>query len=154
MRGNFVAAATGLFWALTILGLRWLGRARDDRGTGSAAASAVACGSLIAFLVALPFALPFGPTSTTDWAVVGFLGVFQIALAYVFMISGMRRVGAFESSLLLLLEPILCPLWAWLVHGEHPTMWASLGGAVIICASAAFTILRGGNRAVSDTPMS
>ncbi len=147
MRGNIVAAATGLFWALTILGLRWLGRARDDRDTGSTAASAVACGNLIAFLAALPFAFPLGPTSPTDWAVVGFLGVFQIALAYVFMVSGMRRVGAFEGSLLLLLEPILCPLWAWLVHGEEPTLWAGFGGAVIISATAVFTILGGRLRA-------
>jgi len=152
MRGNLVAAATGLFWALTILGLRWLGRAGDDQGAGDNAASAVVCGNVIACLAALPFALPLGPTNPSDWAIVSFLGVFQIAVAYVFMVNGMRRVGAFEGSLLLLLEPILCPLWAWLVHGEQPTLWASLGGAIIISATAVFTILRGGNRAVGQTP--
>ncbi len=152
MRGNFVAAATGLFWAFTILGLRWLGRAGSSQEAGGTAASAVVCGNVIACLVALPFALPLGPTTPSDWAVVGFLGVFQIAVAYVFMVNGMRRVGAFEGSLLLLLEPILSPLWAWLMHGEQPTVWASLGGAIIICATAVFTILRGGSRAVRQTP--
>jgi DME family drug/metabolite transporter len=143
MRGNLVAAATGLFWALTILGLRWLGRAGSDATAGSAAATAVACGNAIACLAALPFALPLGPTSTTDWAVVGFLGVFQIAIAYVFMVNGIRRVGAFEGSLLLLLEPILNPVWAWLVHAEKPTLWAAFGGAIIISATAVFTIVAG-----------
>ena len=78
-----------------------------------------------------------------DWAVVGFLGVFQIAVAYVFMVNGIRRVGAFEGSLLLLLEPILNPVWAWLVHAEKPTFWAALGGAIIISATAVFTIVAG-----------
>jgi drug/metabolite transporter (DMT)-like permease len=140
MSGNLVAASTGIFWALTILGLRWLGRASDDDATGPTAASAVACGNIIACLAALPMALPFGRLPASDVAVVAFLGVFQIAVAYIFMVGGMRRVDAFESSLLLLLEPILSPLWAWLVHGEQPTFWASLGGAIIISATAAFTV--------------
>lgn len=141
IRGNLVAAATGLFWALTILGLRWLGRESQDENAGNSAASAVACGNTIACFAALGLALPFEQPTATDWAVVGFLGVFQIAVAYVFMVGGMRRVNAFESSLLLLLEPILSPLWAWLVHGEQPTAWASFGGAVIITATAVFTLV-------------
>lgn len=27
---------------------------------------------------------------------------------------------ALETSLLLLLEPVLNPIWAWLAHGERP----------------------------------
>ena len=148
--GNLVAASTGIFWALTILGLRWLGRASADEVDGFTAASAVACGNAIACLAATPFAFPLGHPSTTDWAVVVFLGVFQIAVAYIFMIGGMRRVGAFEGSLLLLLEPILSPFWAWLVHGEQPSLWASLGGAIIISATAVFTILGSGKRATTS----
>jgi drug/metabolite transporter (DMT)-like permease len=141
MRGNLVATATGLCWALTILGLRWLGRASHNQAAGSTAASAVACGNVIACLATVPFAIPLGHPSTTDWAVVTFLGVFQIAVAYVFMVGGMQRVGAFEGSLLLLLEPILSPLWAWLVHGERPTFWASFAGVIIISGTAVFTLL-------------
>ncbi len=151
MRGNLVAALTGICWALTILGLRWLGRASTGKAAGSTAASAVACGNVIACLAAMPFALPFGHPSATDWAVVGFLGVFQIAVAYIFMVGGMSRVGAFEGSLLLLLEPVLSPLWAWLVHGEQPSFWANLGGAVIISATAVFTLLGRGKPPTVDT---
>jgi len=148
--GNLVAASTGIFWALTILGLRWLGRASANEVAGSTAASAVACGNAIACLAAMPFGLPLGHPSTTDWAVVVFLGVFQIAVAYIFMVGGMRRVGAFEGSLLLLLEPILSPFWAWLVHGEQPNLWASFGGAIIISATAVFTILGSRKRATTS----
>ena len=135
--GNILGAAAGLSWALSIIGLRWLGR--DQRGeepAGSAALAAAACGNLIAFLIAVPMALPFGVISPLDWVTVIYLGVFQIAVAYVFLTRGVRRVGALEVSLLLLLEPVLNPVWALIVHGEQPTMWAIVGGAVIVGATA------------------
>lgn len=138
LRGNLVGALTGLFWALTILGLRWLGRGAAGDPSAPSAASAVACGNLIACAAALPMALPIATATRTDWLVVAFLGVFQIAIAYVFMVRGMRRVGALEASLLLLLEPVLTPLWAWLVHGEAPTLWALAGGGIIVAATALF----------------
>ena len=39
-----------------------------------------------------------------------------------------------------LLEPVLNPVWAWLVHGEMPTGWALLGGAVIMVATTVRTV--------------
>ena len=42
---------------------------------------------------------------------------------------------AFEASLLLLLEPVLNPIWAWLVHGERPGAGSLAGGSVIIFAT-------------------
>jgi len=35
-----------------------------------------------------------------------------------------------------LVEPVLSPIWAWLVHGETPGPLAVLGGAVILTATA------------------
>jgi drug/metabolite transporter (DMT)-like permease len=138
LRGNFVAAAAGVFWALTIVGLRWLGRAGPG-GASNAAASATICGNAIAALVSAPLALPIVGATATDWGSVVFLGVFQIALAYVFMIRGVRTVGALEVSLLVLLEPVLNPVWSWWVHGEQPSTRALLGGTVIIVATALHT---------------
>jgi drug/metabolite transporter (DMT)-like permease len=141
MRGNLIAAGAGLSWALTIVGLRWLGRESPAGGSAATApaAAAVACGNLVACVVVLPFALPMFGITATDWVVVAFLGIFQIALAYIFLVRGVRSVGALEVSLLVLLEPILSPLWAWFLHGERPTTWAILGGAIIITATALYT---------------
>src|SRR6266850_3498968 len=52
--GNILATLSGLSWAFTLMGLRWMGR---NEGAGSAA-PAVVIGNLIAFFVGLPFALP------------------------------------------------------------------------------------------------
>lgn len=149
LRGNLLALAAGVCWALTIMGLRWLGRGAGQ-GDG-AAASAVACGNLIAFAAVLPWALPVPSASTVDWLLVAYLGIFQIALAYLFLTRGVRRVAALEASLLLLVEPVLNPVWAWLVHGEVPTGWALVGGAVILAATTLKTALGSGRSKATDS---
>jgi DME family drug/metabolite transporter len=131
--GNVLALISGVTWAGTLLGLRWLARAE---GSVQAAAGATLAGNLIAFAVCLPFALP--PSGDgQDWALVAYLGVFQIALAYVLLTAAVRHVTAFEVSLLLIAEPALSPVWAWLVHGEAPGGLAILGGALIVGGTAA-----------------
>jgi DME family drug/metabolite transporter len=130
--GNVLALLSGVFWGLTVMGLRFLGRGDSD---WSPAASLY--GNVIAALGCLPMALPVVSSRPVDWALVAGLGVFQIALAYVFLIRGLRQVTALEASLLLLLEPVLNPIWAWLVHGERPGSWSLAGGFLILAATLA-----------------
>lgn len=146
--GNLLAAGCGLCWGLTVMGLRWLARsARSDRDLSVAA---VTCGNLTACVIALPFAFPIPAVGPLDWLLVLFLGVFQIALAYVFLTRGVRHVAALEASLLLLLEPVLNPVWAWLIQGEQPTLWALAGGIIIIVATATAALLAPAPAAVSE----
>jgi len=133
VRGNLLALISGFCWALTVVGLRWLS-AKPGRGTPIAA---VTSGNLTAFLVTLPFALPLGAHSITDWSVLVYLGVFQIALAYVLVTSAINHIPALEASVILLIEPALNPVWAWLVQGEVPAIWAMAGGAIILAATTA-----------------
>ena len=71
------------------------------------------------------------------------LGAIQIGLAYACLTRGLRQVPALEASLLLMVEPVLNPVWAWLVHGERPSHWALLGGALIIGATTAQAVVQG-----------
>ena len=128
--GNVLALASGVAWALTIMGLRHLGRGGESWGPAAAF-----WGNLFAALGCLPMALPLGPSQPADWLLVAVLGVFQISLAYVFLLRGLEKVGAFEASLLLLLEPVLNPIWAWMVHGERPGAWSMAGGALILLST-------------------
>lgn len=132
--GNLVGAFSGLMWALTLAGLRWAERHREGDAEVTAA-SATMWGNVFGFLGCLPLALPVAGARATDWLLIGYLGVFQVGLAYVFLTRGLGRLTAVEVSLLLLLEPALSPFWAWLVHGEFPGLWASAGGAVILAAT-------------------
>jgi drug/metabolite transporter (DMT)-like permease len=157
--GNLVAAAGGLGWALTILGLRWLAadrRATGDGGTtgdrratagrggsgnrpGSvepAAAATVLANAAVA-AACLPW-LAAAPSriAVADWTAILWLGVFQVGLAYVLLARAVRYLPAFEVAMLTLVEPVLSPLWAWLLHGERPGAWALAGGGLILATGA------------------
>jgi DME family drug/metabolite transporter len=147
--GNILATLSGLSWALTLMGLRWMGR---HEGAGSAA-PAVVIGNLIAFFVGLPFALPVIGARPLDWAIVGGLGTIQIGVAYVFLTAGMRHVRALEASMLLLLEPVLNPVWSWLIHGEKPRAWSLVGGAIILGGTLVKTWLDSREGRTKETTM-
>jgi len=71
--------------------------------------------------------------------VILYLGVVQIGLAYVLVVRGIRHVPVFEATTVLMLEPAMNPIWAWLVDGEKPTPGSLTGGAVILLATLANT---------------
>ena len=131
--GNLLAALSGVIWAGTLLFLRHLGKSGADETGGL---GAVIVGNAMACLVAIPFAWPLPSASAAAWATLVYLGVFQIGLAYVLFTRAIRQVSALEASLLLLIEPVLNPMWTWLVHGESPGIYTLVGGAVIVSATA------------------
>jgi drug/metabolite transporter (DMT)-like permease len=134
--GNLLAIASGVTWAGTILGLRWM-------GTGpraSAPVAAVVAGNTLAFAMCLPFMFPLA-LGTDDMLVLAYLGVCQIALPYLAVSRAVGHVGALDISLILLVEPVLSSVWAWAVHDEVPGALAIAGGATLIAATAAKAIL-------------
>jgi drug/metabolite transporter (DMT)-like permease len=129
--GDALALASGLTFAFTIAGMRWLGTRPGD----NAASSAVVAGNVIAALFCAPLALPLDGIGVADAATILYLGIFQIGLAYAWMARALPHVPAFEASILLLAEPVFNPLWTWLTQGEKPGGWAILGGAMILGAT-------------------
>jgi len=134
-RGNVVALVSGLSYALMLAGLRWLGR-HPERDAGLAS---VAMGNMLACVATLPMALPVRSLSLADGAVILYLGAFQIGLAYICVTRAMRHVTAFEANAVLLVEPALNPVWAWMVHGERPPALALTGGGLILSATLVHT---------------
>ena len=132
--GNILGAVSGLTWALTVSGLRWLGRRESG---GNAATATVVLGNLLACVVIFPMALPAPHADWKNLAVLFYLGVFQIGLAYLFVTRAIRHVPAFEATTVLLLEPALNPVWVWLVQSERPAI-TSIGGGVLILSATLF----------------
>ncbi len=146
--GNVLALLSGLSYALVILGLRWLSlEAGSDEHEGL---RAVVCGNVLAAIGCAPGLWSQGGPGVFwnavvehpwELAVVGYLGVFQIGLAYWLMVRAVRRLRAVETALLLLLEPTLSPFWAgWLV-GELPAVTTWVGGVLVVVATAWHAIL-------------
>lgn len=130
VRGNILAIASGVTYAAMLMGLRYMGK------KGGSPATAAVIGNGLAFLAASSWMFPLGSHTAVDWAVILYLGIFQIGVAYAILTRAINHVPALEASLLLFLEPALSPLWAWVVHGEYPGPWALLGGALIMGAMA------------------
>lgn len=142
--GDRVAIVSGLSYALLMLGVRWL--SRSGRGEEYAL---VAWGNL--FTAPVAFALmPLIPQvpivgTPTDWLVIAVLGVFQVGLAYTLLVRGLAGVPAVRASLVMMIEPALSTVLAWLVHGEVPHALAALGGGLIlgsVLASVCFAPVR------------
>lgn len=133
--GDLFAIASGVAYALLLLGMRWLSRA----GTGEQCA-AIAWGNLLTAPVAIALMPAFDQTpiagSAQDWLVIGCLGVFQVGLAYALLVRAIPHVPAMRASLIMMIEPALNSAFAWLVHDERPHPLA-LGGGVLILASVA-----------------
>jgi len=128
--GNAFALGASLSWGLTLLGIRRLARGAD--GAPERVLAATLLGNGILFVFCLPIMDPPLGFGTVDWLWVIYLGVFQIALAYVWLARGARAVPAFELSLLLLLEAVLNPIWTFLFLGEAMGSLALLGSAIIL----------------------
>jgi len=132
LAGNLMGVVSGLFFGLTVLLLR--------RDQSRDAMASVFLGNLLAAAIALPFAWGNLALDAKGFAVVAFLGIVQMGVAYILFVRGLSVVPAAEASLLGMLEPTFNPLWAFLGLGERPSGWALLGGAIVLASVAGRTV--------------
>jgi drug/metabolite transporter (DMT)-like permease len=64
-------------------------------------------------------------------------GVAQFGLPYVLYAAGSRWVPAQRAILIIMLEPVLNPIWVFIAHGEKPH-WSTLVGGGLILASVCY----------------
>jgi len=135
--GNLLALASGLCFALYVLLLRHAKARTVNR------ASSVIYGSLLLVIFAAPAGLAAIPRLTRhDVLVVLYLGVVQIGLAYtLFTVAMARGVRSLDAGIIGYIEPVLNPIWVFLVLGEKPSGWALLGGVIIIVAVVSHMLL-------------
>jgi len=128
--GNILALFSGFCFALYFLLLRHP-RAREVNR-----ASSVIYGNLIAIVLTAPWGLTALKHMTAhDAFSVTYLGVVQLGIAYALFTTGMARgVRSLDASIICYIEPVLNPVWVFLVLGERPSRWALLGGTIIIAA--------------------
>jgi drug/metabolite transporter (DMT)-like permease len=91
----------------------------------------------VSALVLVPFILGSGMPTPGQLVVLFFYGAGQMALPYWLMAKGLRDVPPQEAGTLTLLEPLLNPLWAYLVFPrERPSVYTLVGGLFILGALA------------------
>jgi len=93
--------------------------------------SAISCSGLLTALLVLPLASPL-MISQSDFGYLLLMGLYVVPVGSALLYVGPRYVPAAEVGLLLPMEPILGPLWVWLVLTEQPSVNTLAGGAIIL----------------------
>ena len=94
---------------------------------------AVFLGALICMAVAGPLAGGMH-VSAKDAALLFVFGALNLALGMILFVTGVRLLPAALAALIGTAEPVLGPVWVWLVHGEVPSGRTLTGGSVVIVA--------------------
>lgn len=89
-----------------------------------------------AALLMAPFALMYAWPTWPQLGVLCLFGVVQMGLPYLLVAYGLRSVSPQEAGTIMLIEPILNPVWAYLAAGEAPSVYTFIGGMFIIGALA------------------
>lgn len=146
--GNVMALASGFFFALYFLLLRHPQARLVNR------ASSVVYGNLLVVLVAAPWGFAaLTHMDRQDWFSVLYLGVVQLGISYVLFTVGMERgVRSLDAGIICYIEPVLNPVWVFLVLGERPSRWALLGGAIITTAVIIHTLLDARSKSIRKQP--
>jgi drug/metabolite transporter (DMT)-like permease len=76
-----------------------------------------------------------------SWVGLILLGVVQLGLSYVLYSEAIKHVTALEAVLLPGIEPILNPIWVFLILGEIPGKWALVGGFIVFISVTARCVI-------------
>ena len=123
--GNIIALVDGFCFAWMTLFMR---RQKDG-----SALSSLLLGNLLAGAIGLPFMFQSMP-DLSGWIGLSLLGMLQLGVPYILFALALRHVRAVEGILIPMIEPVLNPVWVFLLLGETPGMWAVVGGAIILGA--------------------
>ncbi|MCA1594454.1 MAG: DMT family transporter [Acidobacteria bacterium] len=136
--GNLAALASGVCFAFFLLLLRHPRASSVNRASSVIYGNILLCAVCAALLwsgLAPSFIRDGGAVGLKDLAVVAYLGMVQIGLAYTFFTLGIARgVRSLDAGIVGYIEPVLNPVWVAVFIGERPSAWALLGGSIIVAA--------------------
>ncbi len=147
LTGVIAALASGFSFAwLTVL------MRRQKDGSPEAV---ILLGNALTFLVALPWMFPI-PELSQNGPRLLLLGCVQLTIPYLLYSVAIRHVRALDAAIISIIEPILNPIWVMLATSERPSLWAIIGGGIVLGTSLARSIFasRTGNALETFPPES
>lgn len=138
MIGNVMAIASGVTMAWMSLFVR---KEPDS------AAETVFLGNALTAVIGVPFLISAALAGTVDafnWSILAYMGIFQLGIAFVLYTVAIRKLPAIESILISMIEPILNPIWVFLILGERPGPLAIVGGIIVIAAVTVRSLIASG----------
>lgn len=125
--GNFLGNIFGILSGLSFAFFALFMRKQKD---GSPYISVIA-GNILTFLFGMPFYFDQLPNIYGFLSLL-FLGVFQLGLSYVLYSIAIKHISALETTLITMIEPLLNPVWVFLLVGEVPSLLSLIGGIIIL----------------------
>lgn len=133
MPGNFIAVLSGVCYAGVFM---------MNSFETSDALSSVFLGHGLSALTGIGFV--FGETDFSGQSITGILllGIFQMAIAYIFMSKGLEQVSAITASLITAIEPILNPILVAIFWGEVISPVSLLGAAIVVIGVIGYNLIK------------
>lgn len=123
--GNIMAIVSAVTFAFMILSLRL-------QKSGSTLETII-LGNIITALICSFFVIQEPPTAI-DWLPLLYMGTLQIGLSFILYCKAIKYLAALDAVLIQTIEPLLNPIWVFLIIGEAPGFWAMVGGMVVLAA--------------------
>jgi drug/metabolite transporter (DMT)-like permease len=133
LKGMLLGVTSGICFAVLALFMR--------QSRGAPPMKMLIYGNFLAFAGGLYFWGPPWP-STGDLIIVAAAGIFQFGVAYYFFSLASPGVSSLEMVLVTAVEPILNPVWVFLVIGEKPGPLSLAGGVVVLVTVTAWSVLK------------
>lgn len=140
-RGNVLGVLSGFCLAVMVLSMR--------RQKNETPGHTILLGNILGVIIGLPFVFS-EPMVPANLGIILYLGVFQIGLSFILYSIAIKQLEALESTLLLTIEPILSPVWVFLVLGETPGPLA-IAGAILVLVAVVLRAVLSAKTAVSPT---
>lgn len=129
MRGNLLALSTAVSFTIMTVS--------SKKATANNPLGMVSLTNLFCALIVLLFFLPpnagehLAAITQTEWVILIFLGVFQIAGGYALYYIGLKTTAPSQAAMLAPFEMVLGSLWVAIFVGEFPD-WVGAAGSLLI----------------------
>lgn len=132
--GNLMALISALFYAGVFYG---------SRLPGADAVDSVILGDAIYFLL-LPWVFVSDSVRSaplTDLGLVVLFGITAGSVAWLCFAKGIKTTPSLQANFITMLEPVMAPLWTFLLLGEKVSMFSLLGCVVVIVTLVVYNTL-------------
>lgn len=143
--GVVLAILSGFLFSIYMTNLRFL------KGVNPGYLTLV--NNLVCWLTLLPLVSSQLSLSFGEGLALAIMGVVQLGIPYFLFSKGLETISLQEASLIVLIEPVLNPIWVALVVGEVPSVVTFIGGGIILFSLGfryLWLLLRGYGKARHD----
>ncbi len=131
--GNIISIISGIFFAGVFF-------VNSLPGTNAKEAAYLGCLFHIIWLPMVFFDKNIAAIKLSTIGVIAFAGIFQLGFAYMAFSKGIKATPPVAASVICAIEPVLNPVWVFLIMAEQPGWLSICGAAIVIITATCYSI--------------